>query len=721
MLFIGCADLKTLKSSFFWKIFIINLLIMLTLLGLLYFKAQITLPDIAEEKYKRITSETVLRLTDQIQIITNDIRFLSEHIQTNNYFRNENIEELNDELAEVVELSPYIDSATIVDSVGTVISYYPDDLTILKNQSLAEREYVQKAFESKEIYLSDVISAFTNRFILVIAVPILDEQGEVSRVANLSIRIEENPLIKSIIQNIELGDGYAYIVDRYGRLISHPERIGEDASSNAVIQKVLNKQSGYEQVVNTKGVSMFASYQYIPVLDWGVVAQVPVSYTQVYFKAFQNSLFLFSLLLFFFLTIITALYTRQIIKPIKKLYESLGQMARGNYSERIHPHQIDHTEIGQLSKQFNEMAEYIENANEKIEAKERLLIHQKEFLRKVIDTSPNFIYAKNGQGQYTLANRSIASFYGVSVEEMLLQSEANYNSNQEQVLKHLEEDRLVMVEGQEIMIMEEELVDRDGNVKWVQTSKIPLVLADSKEVHVLTVSNDITERRVAEDIIRKSSKLSAVGELAAGVAHEIRNPLTSIQGFLQFLAPKYEDKHYFEIMLSEIDRIKLIIGELLVLSKPQAEKSESKDVRIICQRIIDLFEAQANLTNVQIRTKFDATLPNIWCEENQLKQVFVNILKNAIESMPTGGDIIVTIKVKDEHHISIYFIDNGVGMEKERVERLGEPFYSTKEKGTGLGLMISFRIIENHNGHIQIKSKKNIGTTVEVILPINPE
>lgn len=711
--------MRTLKSSLFWKIFIINLLIMLTLLGLIFFKSQITLPEIAAEKYKKMTDETVLRLNDQIQNITNDLRELGSYIQSNDYFRGQNIDQLNNQLEEVINLSPYIDSGTIVDSKGIVIGYYPEDLEYLRYQSLQDRKYVQTAIDTKEVYISEVISATTNRYILVVAIPILGDRGEVTRVANLTIRLEDNPLIKSIIQNIELGDGYAFIVDRYGRLISHPDRIGEDVSTNKVVQMVLNRQSGYDEITNTQGVRMLASFQYIPTLDWGVIAQVPVSDTDVYFQTFQNSLLIFSLLLFFFLTIFTALYARQMIKPLRKLYESVGQVAKGNYSERINRKHIDHTEIGLLSKRFNDMAEYIEEANEKIEAKEKLLLYQKEFLRKVIDTSPNFIFAKNSQGQYTLANRSTAMFYGVSVEEMLWKTEADFNSDVEQLARHEEEDRFVIEKSQEIFIAEEKLLDQDENVLWVQTTKIPLVLADGKEVHVLSVSNDITERKLAEDIIRKSSKLSAVGELAAGVAHEIRNPLTSIQGFLQFMEPKYEDKHYFDIMLSEIDRIKLIIGELLVLSKPQAEKNEYKDVRVICQMIINLFEAQAHLNNVQINTEYDADLPNIWCEENQLKQVFVNILKNAIESMPNGGNITVKVAAKDDHHVSVYFIDNGIGMEPERVERLGEPFYSTKEKGTGLGLMVSFRIIENHNGKIMIKSEKNKGTTVEVILPVS--
>ncbi|WP_227937799.1 ATP-binding protein [Alkalihalobacillus deserti] len=711
--------MKTLKSLMFWKIFVINLLIMLALLGLIFFMSQAVLPEIAKDKYKDITNETVLRLQDQIKTIIIDLQELGRSIQTNSV--DSNSSQLHNQIEQIVEYSSFIDSATIVETGGQITKYYPEDLEeVLRDQNFQDREYVQKAIETKEIYISNVVSAVTGRFVLVVAIPILGEQGEVLNVVNLIIRIEDNPIFSSIINNIRIGDGYAYIVDKHGRLLSHPlpDRIGEDESSNLVVQKVLKKQSGYEEVINSNNIPMLASYRYIPILDWGVVAQVPVSYTQIYFKTFQDTLFYLSFVLFLFLSIFTALYTRQIIKPIKELEIAVGQVAQGYYSKRMNVKQINNTEIGKLSKRFNEMAEYIEEANENIETKERLLIEQREFLRKIIDSSPNFIYAKNSKGQYMLANHSYATFYGTTVEGMLRKTEADFNPNMEQVEKHLQEDRLIFNKLDDHYVEEEVLIDKNGNVKWVQTTKIPLISIGSKDVHVLCISNDITDRKVAEEIIRKSDKLSAVGELAAGVAHEIRNPLTSIQGFLQFIKPNYEEKRYFDIMLSEIERIKLIIGEMLVLSKPQAEKREIKDIREVCQRIIDLFESEANLNNVQITTEFASSIPNIWCEENQLKQVFVNILKNAIESMVNGGQILVRIKKEGDSHIIVRFVDQGMGIDKERIERLGEPFYSTKEKGTGLGLMISYRIIEHHNGRIKISSEKNQGTTVDVILPV---
>ncbi|WP_034745060.1 ATP-binding protein [Halalkalibacter wakoensis] len=713
--------MKTLKSFMFWKIFLINFIIMLALLGLILYMSKIVLPEIAEESYKEITDETVTRLHEQISNITSELEKIGYDVQQN--YVEGDVEELKRQLESVVSYSSFVDSGTIVELDGEITGFYPAELKeALRGQNFSDREYVQKAIKTKNVYISNVVSAVTGRFVVVVAIPILDQGGEVTRVVNFVIRISENPVFNSIIQNIEIGDGYAYIVDRYGRLLSHPEqeRIGEDVSSNEVVQAVLNQQSGYQQVLNSKEFSMLASYEYIPVLEWGVIAQVPESYIHVYFKEFQDKLIIFSIILFLFLSFFVALYTRKIIKPIQQLEFAVGELAQGKFSERISDKYIDQSEIGRLAKRFNEMTEYMAEANENIETKEQLLLQQKEFLRKVIDSSPNFIYAKNKDGFYTLANQSLADFYGTTVEEMLFRTEQDFNQDVVQVQRHEEEEQEVIKTLQERYVEEEEIIDENKQIKWLQTTKIPLQLTGEKDVHVLCISNDITDRKLAEEIIRKSDKLSAVGELAAGVAHEIRNPLTSIQGFLQFIKPNYKEERYFDIMLSEIERIKLIISEMLVLSKPQVEKREMKDVTDMCQRIIDLFESQANLNNIQIQTNFEQQLPEIWCEENQLKQVFVNILKNAMESMTNGGEIFVEMKRQDENMILIRFIDQGIGIEKERLKRIGEPFYSTKEKGTGLGLMVSYRIIESHHGKIKIDSKLNKGTTIDLLLPIQP-
>lgn len=267
--------------------------------------------------------------------------------------------------------------------------------------------------------------------------------------------------------------------------------------------------------------------------------------------------------------------------------------------------------------------------------------------------------------------------------------------------------------------IEQKIIRLDGEVIDVETSCICIEKYMGKPV-IQNVMRDITERKRTEEMIIKSEKLSVVGQLAAGVAHEIRNPLTSLKGFLQLLNSKnlgYEN--YFEIMQAEIERINFIVNEFMIVSNPQVVRSlEEKNLESILRNIVMLLDAQANLINVQIITEYDSNIPLMKCDENQLKQVFINILKNALEAMDNGGIIRIQVKSIQRDQILIRFIDQGVGIPEKELPKLGEPFHSTKEAGTGLGLMVTNKIIEGHKGSMSIKSKVNQGTTVDIILPI---
>jgi PAS domain S-box-containing protein len=231
------------------------------------------------------------------------------------------------------------------------------------------------------------------------------------------------------------------------------------------------------------------------------------------------------------------------------------------------------------------------------------------------------------------------------------------------------------------------------------------------------IIRDVTDRKKTEDLFRKAEQLSVIGQLAAGVAHEIRNPLTSLSGFLQLINESVDQSDYIDVMHDELKRIEFITNEFLSLAKPHVKVFEKKDITLIIEGVVKIAEIQGVLKNVVITTEFEADIPLIHCDENQLKQVFLNILKNAIESMENGGAVSITTKTTD-NWLQIDFKDTGCGIPTERLRHLGEPFYSTKEKGTGLGLMISKKIISEHNGQLLIDSKEGKGTTISVLVPL---
>lgn len=270
----------------------------------------------------------------------------------------------------------------------------------------------------------------------------------------------------------------------------------------------------------------------------------------------------------------------------------------------------------------------------------------------------------------------------------------------------------------DIQSYETKAIHKNGEIIDVKVTNIPITVEDTI-VGVYGIARDITTVKQAEEIIIQTKKLMAVGELAASIAHEIRNPLTSIKGFLQLMKEnnKNLDGSYFEIMGDELSRIEMITGELLVLAKPQAKDLKSTDIAKVLEGVIMLISSQALIYNVEVKKDLKP-LPEIKCVENQLKQVLINLIKNAIEASPIGGKVMVTAFLFDEKNISIKIIDQGHGIPKDFLEKLGTPFYTTKEKGTGLGLMTTMKIIKEHNGTIDFISEPQSGTTVEIRFPV---
>lgn len=243
---------------------------------------------------------------------------------------------------------------------------------------------------------------------------------------------------------------------------------------------------------------------------------------------------------------------------------------------------------------------------------------------------------------------------------------------------------------------------------------------DGKPQYFIIQLQDISKRKEAEELLRKSDKLSAVGQLAAGVAHEVRNPLTVLKGFAQMLhSADKKNSHYYQLMLSEVDRIESIIGEFLLLARPQETQFRKANLCLILQDVITLMETKAVMNKVEIMPLLPPDIPEMECDVNQLKQVFINMIQNAIEAMPLGGQVAIEVRLSARATVSIRITDQGCGISDDRIQRLGEPFYSSKEKGTGLGLMVSYQIIEKHKGRILITSKLDVGTTFEIQLPIN--
>lgn len=221
-----------------------------------------------------------------------------------------------------------------------------------------------------------------------------------------------------------------------------------------------------------------------------------------------------------------------------------------------------------------------------------------------------------------------------------------------------------------------------------------------------------------ENHILESEKLKVAGQLAAGIAHEIKNPLTSIKGFIQLMkSDKSPNQKYLEIIEDEIQRLEIISGELLVLAKPHTHEVKITNLTRIVKEVVFLLEAEALKKSIQVKSIMETENVMILCESPKIKQVLINLVKNAIEAMNEPG--IITVHVSESLNEALVSIsDQGCGIPDEYLKQLGKPFFSTKETGNGLGLMICQKIISDHGGKIAVSTSLENGTTFTVKIPL---
>ncbi|WP_433770441.1 sporulation sensor histidine kinase KinB [Bacillus wiedmannii] len=228
----------------------------------------------------------------------------------------------------------------------------------------------------------------------------------------------------------------------------------------------------------------------------------------------------------------------------------------------------------------------------------------------------------------------------------------------------------------------------------------------------------LNENALLRTEMQKSEKLNIVSELAASVAHEVRNPLTVVRGFIQLLesTEDVKNKDYMRLVLAELDRAEQIISDYLNLARPQIEKKEHICLSAQLIEMTTLMSSFAAMQGVYLQVEISESLYTIG-DKTKLKQAIMNVVKNGIEAIQGNKGYLKVTAIQKGETIVIRVKDSGVGMTKEQLARLGQPYYSLKEKGTGLGLMVTFSILQAHNGTLEYKSESGKGTEAIIILP----
>jgi two-component system, sporulation sensor kinase C len=255
------------------------------------------------------------------------------------------------------------------------------------------------------------------------------------------------------------------------------------------------------------------------------------------------------------------------------------------------------------------------------------------------------------------------------------------------------------------------LIRKNQQTIWVEQTCIPIYDNKSRIIAFEGIIRDVTARRALEQIAARVDRMNMVGQMAVSVAHEIRNPLTTVRGYLQLLGSKEEctiHKDRYDLMIEELDRTNTIIREYLLLSKDKMADLKNCCLNTIIRTLHPLMQAAAAVSNVDVKIDLQDT-PELCLDENEIRQLLLNLVRNGIEAMPSGGEILIRTFL-EQNEVGLSISDQGPGIPPHIYEHLGTPFLTTKENGTGLGLPICYRIAYRHNAAIDIKTSDQ-GTT----------
>ncbi len=407
------------------------------------------------------------------------------------------------------------------------------------------------------------------------------------------------------------------------------------------------------------------------------------------------------------------LFLRRMLYPLRVLAEAAHKIGRGQYGASVPV--SSKNELGRLAQSFNQMSGNLATTT-----------ISKNYLDGIIQSMADILIVTDSQGNVLTVNDTASEILGYSETDLLGKPTLRlFNSQKAKDGDFLLED---LIRNGFIKNREIDLFTKTGDKIAVFLSGAVLKNMEDKSEGFVIVAKDLTERKKLESALVQSEKLSAVGQLAAGVAHEINNPLGIILGFSQSVVSRMKEDDALSMPLKSIVREALrckdLVQNLLMFSRAQkSELQEAIDLDLMLESALSLIEAQTKTRNVELVKEISGELPKILANKVQLQQIIINLCSNAIDAMPEGGTLTVGAAVSNKRptHVEIQVRDTGTGIPKEIQSKIFDPFFTTKEvgKGTGLGLSLVYEIVNKHKGTIELESGEGKGTAFTVLLPVH--
>ena len=348
----------------------------------------------------------------------------------------------------------------------------------------------------------------------------------------------------------------------------------------------------------------------------------------------------------------------------------------------------------------------------------KLLQDTRAFASEMVANLPEGIIVTGQEGNITFINSIAHEMLGLKQQEI-------HGQKTEDILpEELHQLAQENSGGRKTVDKELSLTDANRKELSIAATVTEILSEDGDFVGTMYILHDLTQIKSLQEAVQKQEKMAAIGNLAAGVAHEVRNPLSSIKGYATYFGSLFEEgsdkKKAADVMTAEVERLNRVISELLEIARPSDIKPKKTDISFLLKSSLRLIQQEAEAEGVEIKTTVAAKIPPLYLDPDRITQALINLYINALQAMPEGG--ILTISASEEGSgVVITVADTGFGITDDKTSKIFDPYYTTKNTGTGLGLAVVQKVVEAHGGSVAVKSAENKGTEFIITLPRDKE
>lgn len=585
----------------------------------------------------------------------------------------------------------------------------------------------------KEIFLSDIIvdRSFADSY-LIMAKKVYDFEDKTKPVGILVFEIRSRAFTV-FVSDLKIGSqGYCFLLNHRGFLIYHPDRSlnfkstfleNGDGKLPRIIKKMQSGERGFGEYLFKKR-KKYMVFTPCRRKNWSVGITLQRSEFMADIIQLRQSMITFSALIIALIIFVSLLFVKSLTQPIRQLITGARAIGGGDLDQTIRVESSD--ELQGLAREFNNMAARLKTSMQEI-------VELKTFNDDIFRSVSSGIITVNRKGALTSINRSAGKIFSLPGRLIGSNARGNIPPGIQQALS------LLMLTLEKKEKMEHQVMDflnQKGEPVFIEINTSLLNDSGGKIIGAIADIRDITLRKRMEELMVRVDKLASLGELSAGIAHEIRNPLAGMKTSIQVLAKKLtgpSQQVLIEGILSEINRLNKIVTDLLKFSGPSPTFPGPVDIKVVLKKTLDLLMKKIKKLNIEIIRKYDYPIPMAYIDREQIQQVFLNLILNAVNAMPGGGTLTISIKMvtdrdrirekinRENEYMAVSFKDTGSGIKEENLSRVFNPFFTTDPNGTGLGLSIAHKLMEKNNAYIFIDSKEGKGCHVTLIIPVADE